>query len=247
MFWFGYIFNPLLQFQIIMGPHIGFFGLTNYELALLFNCSLYSLIYFFLSSFNFLKMTRFEFYIRLIFENMLFLIYETIDTKIVKKFFSTLFSGLILFLFVNNILGLLPYSFAITCQFEICYTTSMLYMIYITLCGCYYHGVFFLKLFFPSTAPLALLPILVIIELIAYISRAFSLALRLFANMTAGHILLKVFSGFVIILYSSVLLLFSSLTIVCLLWMIELVIVFVQSYVFVILFFLYYLDVIKLH
>lgn len=112
------------------------------------------------------------------------------------KFFPLVFS-LFLFILTANLLGMVPYFFTITSQIIVTFALSLFVIGTVVVYGFYKHGFGFLKLFVPSGVPGALLPLVVAIEVISFLSRPISLSVRLFANMLAGHITLKVFAGFV--------------------------------------------------
>ena len=112
------------------------------------------------------------------------------------KFFPLVFS-LFMFVLTANMLGMIPYFFTITSQIIVPFALAMLVIGTVVVYGFYKHGFGFLKLFVPSGVPGALLPLVVTIEVISFLSRPISLSIRLFANMLAGHITLKVFAGFV--------------------------------------------------
>jgi F-type H+-transporting ATPase subunit a len=101
------------------------------------------------------------------------------------------------FVLVANLLGLLPYSFTVTSHIIVTAALSLLVIGTVIVYGFAKHGFGFLKLFVPSGVPGWLLPMLVVIEVISFLSRPISLSVRLFANMLAGHIALKIFAGFV--------------------------------------------------
>jgi F-type H+-transporting ATPase subunit a len=121
------------------------------------------------------------------------------------KFFPYVFT-LFIFIFVANFLGLLPsipgsphsaHVFTTTSHLVVTFALAMLTITMVIAYGLAKHGLKFFKLFAPSGVPLWLLPLLVLIEFVSFLSRPFSLAIRLFANMFAGHIILKLFAGFV--------------------------------------------------
>lgn len=116
-----------------------------------------------------------------------------------KKFFPFIFT-LFIFILISNLLGLLPGSFTVTSHLSITLALAMLVFLTVTFVGFARHGVGYLRIFAPDGLPVLLLPLIVVIELISYLMRPISLSVRLFANMIAGHILLKVFAGFVIAL-----------------------------------------------
>ena len=95
-----------------------------------------------------------------------------------------------------NLLGMVPYTFTVTSHLIVTFSFALGLFIYINLLGFLKNGLLFFVLFLPSGAPLALSPFLIIIELISYIARVFSLSIRLFANLMAGHTLLKILAEF---------------------------------------------------
>jgi len=113
------------------------------------------------------------------------------------KFFPLVFS-LFAFVFVANMLGMYPYFFAVTSQIIITAALALLVMGVVIFYGVWKHGFGFLKLFVPSGIPLPIMFIVVPIEVLSFLSRPLSLSLRLFGNILAGHIVLKVFAGFVV-------------------------------------------------
>lgn len=113
------------------------------------------------------------------------------------KFFPFVFS-LFMFVMVANLIGLFPYFFTVTSHIIVTFALAMLVIGTVVVYGFAKHGFGFLKLFVPSGVPVALLPLVVAIEVVSFLSRPVSLSIRLFANMLAGHITLKVFAGFVV-------------------------------------------------
>ncbi|MDR7031392.1 F0F1 ATP synthase subunit A [Mesorhizobium sp. BE184] len=113
------------------------------------------------------------------------------------KFFPLVFS-LFMFVLVANLLGLFPYFFTVTSHIIVTFCLAILVIGTVIVYGFAKHGLGFLKLFVPAGVPVVLLPLVVAIEIISFLSRPISLSVRLFANMLAGHITLKVFSGFVV-------------------------------------------------
>ena len=112
------------------------------------------------------------------------------------RFFPMVFS-LFMFVLVANLLGMFPYFFTVTSHIIVTFVLAMLVIGTVVVYGFMKHGLGFLKLFVPSGVPGVLLPLVVAIEVISFLSRPISLSVRLFANMLAGHITLKVFAGFV--------------------------------------------------
>jgi F-type H+-transporting ATPase subunit a len=118
------------------------------------------------------------------------------------KFFPLVFS-LFMFVLTANLLGMIPGFFTVTSHIIVTFALAMLVIGTVVVYGFMKHGTHFLGLFVPSGVPGWLLPFIVVIELISFLSRPISLSLRLFANMLAGHIALKVFAGFVVSLLAA--------------------------------------------
>ncbi|MBX3529135.1 MAG: F0F1 ATP synthase subunit A [Rhizobiaceae bacterium] len=163
------------------------------------------------------------------------------------KFFPLVFS-LFMFVLVANLIGMFPYFFTVTSHIIVTFALAMLVIGTVLVYGFWKHGFGFLKLFVPSGVPMVLLPLVVAIEIISFLSRPISLSVRLFANMLAGHITLKVFAGFITMLGSlgavgvagAVLPLFMTVALTGL----EFLVAFLQAYVFAILTCMYLNDAI---
>ena len=165
------------------------------------------------------------------------------------KYFSLIFT-LFLFILIGNLLGMFPYSFTWTSHIIVTFSIAFFIFIGVTIIAIYKHGlVKFLKFFAPSGVPKAMLILLVPIEIISYLSRPISLSVRLFANMMAGHTLLKVIGGFVFVLAANSFIIGGILPLAFLIALtgLEIVIAFLQAYVFAILTCLYINDAIHLH
>lgn len=112
------------------------------------------------------------------------------------RFFPLIFS-LFMFILFANLFGMFPYFFTVTSQIVVTFALAMLVIGTVVVYGFMKHGLSFLKLFVPDGVPMAVLPLVTLIEIISFLSRPISLSIRLFANMLAGHTALKVFAGFV--------------------------------------------------
>lgn len=112
------------------------------------------------------------------------------------RFFPFVFT-LFMFVLFSNLIGLIPYTFSVTSQIVVTFALAALVIGMVIVYGVFRHGAHFLGLFVPSGVSMAILPFLVVIEIISFLSRPISLSVRLFANMLAGHITLKVMGGFV--------------------------------------------------
>ena len=159
------------------------------------------------------------------------------------RYFPFIFT-LFIFILFCNMLGLVPYNFTPTSHIIVTFVMAMVIFLGVTVIGFILHGAKFLKLFVPSGVPIALLPLIVVIEFISYLSRPFSLSIRLFANMMAGHTMLKVFAGFVVSL--GILAGWAPLAFIIALTGLELLIAFLQAYVFAILSCIYLNDALHL-
>ena len=155
------------------------------------------------------------------------------------------------FIVLANLVGNVPYSFAFTSSAIVAMGLSVMIFLGVTILGLTRHGIHFFSFFVPAGTPLALVPLLVLIELISYFARAFSLGVRLFANIVAGHTLLKILSGFLYpALTSGILLFFVTLlpmAIFIALVGLEIAVSLIQAYVFTILTCSYLKDAIELH
>ena len=160
------------------------------------------------------------------------------------RYFPFIFC-LFIFILVLNLLGMLPYSFTVTSHIIVTFALAATVFLVVTAIGFINHGFGFLKLFVPHGVPWWLMPIIVPIELISYLIRPVSLSVRLFANMMAGHTMLKVFGGFVVML--GIIGGWAPLAFIVVFTGLEFLIAFLQAYVFAILTCLYLNDAIHLH
>lgn len=112
------------------------------------------------------------------------------------KFFPLVFS-IFMFILVANLIGIIPFTFSVTSHLIVTLSLALMVFLTVFLYGLYKNGLKFFKLFVPSGIPMYILPLIVVIEVISFLSRPVSHSVRLFANMLAGHITLKVFAGFV--------------------------------------------------
>ena len=161
------------------------------------------------------------------------------------KFFPMVFS-LFMFVLTANLLGMFPYFFTVTSQIIVTFALALFVIGTVLVYGFYKHGLGFLHVFMPPGVPAALLPLVSAIEIVSFLSRPISLSVRLFANMLAGHITLKVFAGFVVAMGAlgpigvagSVLPLLMTVAMVAL----EFLVAFLQAYVFAVLTCMYLND-----
>jgi F-type H+-transporting ATPase subunit a len=149
-----------------------------------------------------------------------------------------------MFIFMGNVIGMIPYTYTFTSQIIVTFGLAMIVFGVATLIGFIRHGFHYFSLFVPKGAPIYMLPIIVPIEILSYLSRPISLSIRLFANMMAGHTMLKVFAGFTIALGIFGV---GPLIINILLTAFEVLVAVLQAYVFTILTCIYLNDSINLH
>ena len=160
-----------------------------------------------------------------------------------RKYFPFIFT-LFMFVFFGNMLGMVPYSFTYTSHIIVTFALALVVFIGVTTIGFMKHGIRFLGFLMPAGIPVFMAPLIIPIEILSYFTRPVSLALRLFANMTAGHTMLKVFASFVFGLgvFGIV-----PLALVTALTGLEFIIAFLQAYVFTILTCVYLNDALHMH
>ncbi len=185
-------------------------------------------------------------------------VYATVHSIVINQingikgqaYFPFIFA-LFIFILVNNLIGMVPYSFASTSHFILTFSISFTVVLGATILGFQKHGLKFFSLFVPAGCPLGLLPLLVLIEFISYLARNISLGLRLAANILSGHMLLNILSGFAYnIMTSSFILFFVGLIPLAFIIAfsgLELGIAFIQAQVFVVLTCSYIKDGLDLH
>ena len=171
------------------------------------------------------------------------MISDTAGSK-AKPYFPFIFT-LFMFVLFCNMVGMLPYSFTVTSHIIVTLIISLFIFIAVTIIGFIKHGYKYFSIFVPSGVPAVLLPLITIIEIISYLSRPVSLSVRLFANMMAGHTMLKVFGGFVVSL--GILGGWLPLGFSVALTGLEILVAFLQAYVFAILTCIYLNDALNLH
>jgi F-type H+-transporting ATPase subunit a len=168
-----------------------------------------------------------------------------------KEIYLPFIYAIFIFILIANLIGNVPYSYAITSSLILSIGLSFTIVMGVTILGLYIHKIHFFSFFIPAGTPLALVPLLVLIELISYIARAFSLGIRLFSNITAGHTLLKILSTFLYQMFSGGVLIAIVTLIPFTIFLgiigLELAVSFIQAYVFTLLLLSYIKDAIDLH
>jgi len=240
--------NPMQQFSVHrIGPEIKIAGIdlsfTNASLFMLLSALVICAVLYLGTKEKKLIPDKLQLISELFYNFIAKMISDTAGSK-AKPYFPFIFS-LFMFVLFCNMLGMLPYSFTVTSHIIVTLIMAVFIFIAVTIIGFLKHGFGYLKLFVPSGVPAVLLPLITVIEIISYLSRPVSLSVRLFANMMAGHTMLKVFGGFVISLgmLGGWLPLSFSVTLTGL----EILVAFLQAYVFAILTCIYLNDALNLH
>ena len=240
--------NPMHQFEVYkMGPEISIGGInlsfTNSSFFMTISAILILTLLFFGTKKKALIPSKIQLITEMSYTFIGKMINDTAGSS-AKAFFPFVFT-LFMFVLFCNMVGMLPYSFTVTSQIIVTFMLASVIFIGVTIIGFIKHGIKYLELFVPKGVPLVLLPIIVIIEIISYLSRPVSLSVRLFANMLAGHTMLKVFGGFVISL--GLLGGWLPLSFSVALTGLEILVAFLQAYVFAILTCIYLNDALNLH
>ena len=240
--------NPMHQFEVYrIGPEIKFGNLdlsfTNASLFMAISAITVLLLLFLGTKNKLLIPSKIQLITEMSYTFVAKMINDTAGS-VAKPFFPFIFT-LFMFVLFCNMVGMLPYSFTVTSHIIVTFILAAIVFVGVTIIGFIKHGIKYLELFVPKGVPIALLPLIVIIEIISYLSRPVSLSVRLFANMMAGHTMLKVFGGFVISLglLGGWLPLSFSVALIGL----EILVAFLQAYVFAILTCIYLNDALNLH
>ena len=239
--------NPLAQFLI--KPIIPI-NIAGYDLSFT-NSSLFMMLTtFVILGFQYMAIHRGQIVPHRI-QSLLEIFYDFIQTMVRdnlgaegQKYFPYIFS-LFLFILFGNLWGMVPYAFTFTSHIIVTFTLAMVVFVSITIIGLVKHGWRFFRLFFPEGVPLAIAPILVPIEVVAYLFRPATLAIRLFANMMAGHMVLKLFGGFTIAM--GFFGFWAPFAFMIFFTAFEIFVAFLQAYVFTILTCIYLHDALHLH
>jgi len=240
--------NPMHQFNVYrIGPEISLgnvdISFTNASLFMIISALAIISVFFAGTKRKAIVPTKIQLLTELSYTLVSKMISDIAGSK-AKPYFPFIFS-LFMFVLFCNMLGMLPYSFTVTSHIIVTFALAAVIFVGVTIIGFVNHGVGYLKLFIPSGVPVLLLPLIVIIEIISYLSRPVSLSVRLFANMMAGHTMLKVFGGFVISL--GIIGGWLPLSFTVALTGLEILIAFLQAYVFAILTCIYLNDALNLN
>ncbi len=247
--------SPLEQFEIL--PLIpNFFGVTITNETVILLLTVLFIYLFFKNSFKqtdstlFIVPHRYQVIIEMLYKMILSLVTDNISGDKSQFFFPLIFT-IFFFVISLNLVGLVPYSFTLTSHLVVTFTLSIAIFTGVNIICFRLHGIEFFSLFFPAGTSLGLAFLLVPVELMSYVFRPLSMGIRLFANLMAGHTLLKVFAGFAWTLMSCTGILFFShfvpLIVLFPLYCLELGVAFLQAFVFSILTCMYLNDAINLH
>ena len=246
--------SPLEQFEVtnligINAPILGYLNIT------LTNLGLYSLLVLFLiigihyAGNNEVKLVPSKWSIVL--ESLYASIHSMVREQLGKEVYLPFIYSIFFFILIANLTGNIPYSFTITTSIIVSIGFSFTILIAVTILGLSIHKLHFFSYFVPSGCPLALVPLLVLIESVSYLARALSLGIRLFANMCAGHTLMKILSTFLYKLFLSgpvvAVLTLIPFTVFLTICGLELAVSLIQAYVFTLLTISYIKDAIELH
>jgi len=238
--------SPLEQFEII--PYINIksgnidISLTNSSVSMILTVAIITLFITFSVNTRAIVPSRLQLLSELSYNFIAQLLKDTVGND-GRRYFPFVFT-IFMFVLIGNMIGMIPYSFTFTSHIIVTFALATIVFIGVTILAFIKHGFRFFSFFIIPGLPWYMLPLLIPIEVISYLSRPISLSVRLFANMLAGHTLLKVFAGFVVALGIAG---FLPLVFIVALTGLEILIAFLQAYVFAILTCLYINDALHLH
>ncbi len=251
------IFSPLDQFDIksllsIDLPILGnlHISITNIGFYLIIGAFFFLVIHLLSTNYNKLVSNKWSISLESLYATIHSIVTNQINAGKGQIYFPFIYT-LFIFILINNLIGMVPYSFASTSHFVLTFGLSFTIVLGATILGFQKHGLEFFSLLVPAGCPLALLPLLVLIEFISYLARNISLGLRLAANILSGHMLLHILAGFTYNIMTSGII-FFFLGLIPLVFIIafsglELGIAFIQAQVFVVLTSGYIKDALDLH
>jgi F-type H+-transporting ATPase subunit a len=251
-----YINSPLEQFEVVdlislNAPIFNYFNiaLTNFALYSLITLFVILALHLYANNENKLIPSKWSISLEALFSTINSMVRDQLGTR--NESYLPFIYSLFSFILIANLIGLIPYNFTITSSIILSIGFSFTIFIGVTILSLYIHKLHFFSYFVPAGTPLMLVPLLILIELLSYVARAFSLGVRLFANICAGHSLLKILSTFLYQMFSSsiIIAIFTLVpfAIFTALIGLELAVCFIQSIVFSILVSSYIKDAIDLH
>ena len=251
-----FIFSPLSQFEVtnLIGVNAPILGNLHLNLT---NLSLYSIfvlltilgLHIYANNDNKIVPNNWSISFESSFQSLNNMVREQIGANM-EIYFPFIYS-IFFYILIANLISNVPYSFAVTASGVVSLGLSLTIFIGVTILALSIHGIKFFSFFIPKGTPLALVPLLVLIELVSYLARAVSLGVRLFANITAGHTLLKILSTYLFKLFTGNLLI-AILTLIpfaifLALVGLELAVSLIQAFVFTLLVCSYLRDALELH
>lgn len=252
----NFILSPLNQFEVssLIGLNAPILGHLNFSLTnlVLYSCFLLLIVLgFHLYGDNESKLIPNKWSISLesIYASLTTMVRDQIGTQ--SEIFFPFIYSLFFFILIGNLISNVPYSFAVTASGVVSLGLSITIFIGVTILALSIHGIKFFSFFIPVGTPLALVPLLVIIELVSYLARSVSLGVRLFANIVAGHTLLKILSTYLFKLFSGSLIVAVITLIPFIIFLaligLEIAVSLIQAFVFTLLVSSYLKDAIELH
>ena len=251
-----FILSPLSQFEVVSliglnAPILSYINLSLTNLAL-YSCFILFVViglHFYGNNESNLIPSKWSISLESSFQSLSSMVREQVGSQ--SEIYIPFIYSLFFFILIGNLISNVPYSFAVTASGVVSLGLSFTIFIGVTLLALSIHGIKFFAFFIPAGTPLALVPLLVLIELISYLARAVSLGVRLFANITAGHTLLKILSTYLFQLFSGSIII-AILTLIpfaifLALIGLEIAVSLIQAFVFTLLVCSYLRDAIELH
>ena len=251
-----FILSPLSQFEVVSliglnAPILSYINLSLTNLAL-YSCFILLVViglHFYGNNESNLIPSKWSISLESSFQSLSSMVREQVGSQ--SEIYIPFIYSLFFFILIGNLISNVPYSFAVTASGVVSLGLSFTIFIGVTLLALSIHGIKFFAFFIPAGTPLALVPLLVLIELISYLARAVSLGVRLFANITAGHTLLKILSTYLFQLFSGSIII-AILTLIpfaifLALIGLEIAVSLIQAFVFTLLVCSYLRDAIELH
>nr|YP_009653006.1 ATP synthase F0 subunit a [Laccaria amethystina]YP_009653033.1 ATP synthase F0 subunit a [Laccaria bicolor]QCG70064.1 ATP synthase F0 subunit a [Laccaria amethystina]QCG70091.1 ATP synthase F0 subunit a [Laccaria bicolor] len=251
-----FILSPLSQFEVVSliglnAPVLSYINLSLTNLAL-YSCFILLVViglHFYGNNESNLIPSKWSISLESSFQSLSSMVREQVGSQ--SEIYLPFIYSLFFFILIGNLISNVPYSFAVTASGVVSLGLSFTIFIGVTLLALSIHGIKFFAFFIPAGTPLALVPLLVLIELISYLARAVSLGVRLFANITAGHTLLKILSTYLFQLFSGSIII-AILTLIpfaifLALIGLEIAVSLIQAFVFTLLVCSYLRDAIELH
>jgi len=241
-----FVIQPILDIEPVMGMDLSY---TNSSLWMTIGAVLSILFLVFSTRNKELVPGRAQAVSEMLYEFVASMVRDNVGSK-GRQYFPLIFT-IFMIVLMGNVLGLLPYSFTYTSHIIVTFALALTIFITVTIFGFVNHGLHFLSLFSPPGVPLALQFLIVPIELLSFLIRPVTLALRLFANMMAGHLMLKVFAGFSTMMVGlgigGVVAGIIPMAFNVAILMLELLVAVLQAYIFAILSCIYLKDTVDLH